>query len=202
MLERHNEAVWPGQLLVAAIGLAFLALLRRSTARPLLLAAILAAAWAWVGWAFLWKRYASVNWAVTYILPLFFVEAVLFAWFGIVRRRLTFRFRSYVPGLAATALLILGVAVYPLIAALLGRPWQQAEMFGMTPDPTAVTTLGVILLTGGAQRLVLAIAPLLWCILSGATLWALGSPEAWLLLLVVLIFLAALILPRRPATQL
>ena len=36
--------------------------------------------------------------------------------------------------------------LYPLIAPALERPWTQSETFGITPDPTAIATLGILLL--------------------------------------------------------
>lgn len=59
----------------------------------------------------------------------------------------TSRRRDRVPRLAGLALTALGVPLYPLIGPLVGRDWSQAEVFGIHPDPTAVATLGVALLT-------------------------------------------------------
>lgn len=63
-------------------------------------------------------------------------------------------------------------------------PLAQAEIFGIAPDPTALGTLGLLVLAEGAPRTrrALLVAPLLWCLLSGATLLAMGSPEAWIML--------------------
>jgi len=63
---------------------------------------------------------------------------------------------------------------------LLGRPAAQAAFFGVTPDPTAIATLGLLLLMQGGGRAVLWPIPLAWCAISGATLWAMNAPEALL----------------------
>ncbi|WP_420799541.1 DUF6064 family protein [Noviherbaspirillum sedimenti] len=52
------------------------------------------------------------------------------------------------------------------------------EMFGLAPDPTAVATLGLLLCTSRVPWLLLAL-PLLWCAISGATLFTMGAPDAW-----------------------
>ena len=88
----------------------------------------------------------------------------------------------------ALGVVAFAIGVMPLIAPLAGRSWVQAEVFGVAPDPTAIATLGVLLAAERPLWGLLAI-PLLWCALSGATLWAMGSPETLTQLLVSLLVL-------------
>ncbi|MGH7579803.1 MAG: DUF6064 family protein [Gemmatimonadales bacterium] len=180
MIERHNEAVWPVQLATGGLGLAVAALLRRpSPRRGRAVSAVLAALWIWVAWSFVWQRYATINWAATYLVWLFVLEAVLLLWLGVARRGLVFAPRSGVRGWLGMALLLLGLPAYPVIAPLLGRGWHQAEVFGIVPDPTAVATLGLLLLAEGPHRWMVMVPPAIWCLVAGATLYAMGSAEAW-----------------------
>ncbi len=184
LFERHNAAVWPVHVLTLGTGLVIAGLLRWPTAgQGRLLSAALGVLWAWVGWAFLWQRYATINWAAIYLVPLFAVEVLLLVWVGLIRGRLSMAVRRDGAGIVGLALFILGLALYPALAPLLGRGWQQAEVFGVAPDPTAIATLGLLLLVVGRPRWELLAAPVLWCMISGATLWAMGSPEAGVLLL-------------------
>ena len=176
MLERHNEAVWPAQLLALGLGLGILWLLRdqgRSQGR--VIAGLLALLWGWVGWSFLWTRYATINWAASWFAGLFALEALLLVWIGGVRGRLAFRLPGDVVGAIGGALVVLSLLLYPGLAPLLGRPWQQSEVFGILPDPTAIGTLGLLLLAEGRRRWALLAVPMLWCAIAGATLWALAS---------------------------
>ncbi|MNC51971.1 hypothetical protein D3C75_1012900 [compost metagenome] len=66
---------------------------------------------------------------------------------------------------------------FPLLGPLLGRSWTQAEVFGMAPDPTALATLGVLLLAGGRPAWGLWPLPVAWCLVSGTTLWAMEAPD-------------------------
>ena len=75
------------------------------------------------------------------------------------------------------ALLFYALAIHPLIAPLTGRPITQAEIFGLAPDPTAIATLG-ILLAANRPLLHLFAIPVLWCLVTGLTLWTMESPEA------------------------
>ncbi|MEM9591450.1 MAG: DUF6064 family protein, partial [Pseudomonadota bacterium] len=70
----------------------------------------------------------------------------------------------------------------------IGRAWSGVELFGLAPDPTVVGTLGV-LLAADRIRWELLVIPVLWCAISGATLWIMESPEALLMPLAGLLIL-------------
>jgi hypothetical protein len=74
-------------------------------------------------------------------------------------------------------MLLFGLLVQPVIGRMLGRPWTQAEVFGIAPDPTAIATLGVLVVNERIAWWLLPI-PLVWCTISAATLWTMGSPDA------------------------
>jgi hypothetical protein len=198
IIERHNDAVWPAQLLTLGLGVLIAGLLRaRSRWQGRLVAGILGLLWAWVAWAFVWSRYATINWAATYLVGLFAVEVALLVWLGVIRGGLRFHMRADATGIVGGALFLLGLVGYTLFAPLVGRGWAQAEVFGIAPDPTVAATLGVMLLVEGAPRWGLLVAPVLWCLVAGATLVAMGSPEAWLVSAALLAVAAAIATGRR-----
>ncbi len=179
LFELHNAAIWPGQVAAMALGLALLILL--GTAAPWrgrAISALLAGCWLWVAWGFLFKRYATINWAATYMAAAFAVEALLLVLVGVVGDRLRFGERG--AGRAGLVLLLFALLVQPLAAPLSGRPWSQVELFGVAPDPTALTTLGALLAAERMRWDLLAI-PLAWCAVSGATLWTMAAPDAWVM---------------------
>ena len=185
LIERYNEAVWPGQLATVALGVVILWLLYRpAPERRRIIGGIVAVLWAVVAGTFLWMRYATINWAATYFAGMFAVEAVLLV-------RLTFRARRDFAGRLGVGLFVFSLAVYPLLAPLLGRGWRQSEIFGVAPDPTVLATLGLLLMTEGPPRWWTLVVPLVWCLVSGATLWAMGSPEVWILELAAILALGA-----------
>jgi hypothetical protein len=175
MFELHNQAWWPLPLLTLAAGVAALALAifqPRHHARWIAL--ILAILWAWIAWSFFWQRYAEINWAAAYVAPAFALQAVLLLAIGTWRDRLRFD-RCGVVGAAGIAIIALAILGYPLLAPAFGRPWMAAEVFGLAPDPTAIGTLGFLLLARGRWALALLPIPLLWCLASGVTLLALAE---------------------------
>jgi hypothetical protein len=177
LFELFNADVWPLQVVTLAAGFAILFLTLRSSAwSGRIVAAILAALWLLVAWAFLLARYDPINFAARYFAIEFALQAALLFWAGVIRDRL----RPNTGTIATTigiALLAYALVIHPLIAPLSGRPWMQTEIFGLAPDPTVIATLGV-LAAAARPNWPLLVLPLLWCIVSGLTLWAMESPEA------------------------
>ncbi|MDP1644090.1 MAG: DUF6064 family protein [Thiobacillus sp.] len=178
LFELYNIELWPLQILTLALGAAVLALWRRGGDRAgRAIAAILAVCWLWVAWGFHWQRYASINWAANYFALAFIVEALLLLWAGAVWGRLTPAPATRLQQRAGLGLFLFALLMLPLMGPLLGRSWTQAEVFGMAPDPTALATLDVLLLAGARPVWGLFPIPVAWCLISGATLWAMEAPD-------------------------
>jgi Family of unknown function (DUF6064) len=178
LFELYNLEWWPLQILALALGAAvFVLLLRGGERAGRAIALILALCWLWVAWAFHWQRYASINLAASYFAWAFVVQALLLLWSGVVRGRLTPAAVGRLQQRAGLALILFAILIFPLIGPLLGRSWTQAEVFGMAPDPTALATLGVLLLAGSRPAWALFPVPVAWCLISGATLWAMDAPD-------------------------
>jgi uncharacterized protein DUF6064 len=176
LLELHNETMWPAQVLTLGLGLMVLLLILRSTpSASRWTAAILGALWIWVSWSFLWERYATINWAMTYVAPVFAAQGLFLIWFGAIRARLELAQARNFAWWGAIALLAVTVTLYPILAPLMGRPWRAAEIFGIVADPTAVATLAFLALVGRGSWLM--IIPAVWCLLSSETLWLLQADD-------------------------
>ena len=192
LIERYNGAVWPGHIVTLGLGLVIVGLLHRPTPRQgRIVSAILAVLWSWVAWAFVWRRYATINWAAIFLVWLFAIEVLLLVWIGVFRGGLSFRRRRDAEGILGVVLFGLSLSIYPMLAPVLGRGWRQAEVFGAAPDPTVIATLGLLLLAEGPPRWGLLAMPVVWGVVSGATLWAMGSPEAWILLFAAVLVVGA-----------
>jgi Family of unknown function (DUF6064) len=177
MFELHNAALWPLHIVTLAAGLIILLLIARRPGMGRWVSLILAMLWIFVGWSFLWNRYATINWAAVYVAPAFFVEGALLL-VASVLDDLAFGRRRPAGWIGY---LILGFALVgqPLLAPLQGRGWASSEVLGIAPDPTVMATLGVLLLARGRLLPWLLPIPALWCLLSGMTLQTMGEPQAW-----------------------
>lgn len=184
LFERYNDALWPLHAVALALGVVVLVLLRRRDVRAGWgIAAILAVVWAWIGWSFHWQHYASINLAAGAFALAFALQAILM----LVWLRPPAEPAAPLQQHAALALLVVALA-YPLLTAIVGRPWLQAEVFGMAPDPTALATLAVLL--HGRGKWWLYLIPLAWCFVSGATLWAMGRSDFFVVPLAALLGVA------------
>ena len=178
-IELYNLAIWPAQLAGAAIGLAILALIvGRRGRREQIVAALLAACWLWIAWAFHYQRYAQINWAAPWFAAAFAIQALLLVATGVLARRIVLQPSGGCKFWIAISLVAITVVGYPLLARLAGRPWTTAETFGVTADPTAIATVAALGLGRGRIRWALLVIPLLWAMVSAATLWAMDAPEA------------------------
>jgi hypothetical protein len=60
------------------------------------------------------------------------------------------------------------------------------------PDPTAILTLGLLLIARRAHWS-LYVVPVLWCLASGVTLWTMKAPDAFVPLLAAVVAAAAVV---------
>lgn len=78
LMELYNRPLWPLQLLTLAVGGgAFWLAKQRQPAADCGLMLLLAVAWLWVGWAFHWQRYASINLLAPYAGAAFALQGLL-----------------------------------------------------------------------------------------------------------------------------
>jgi len=178
LFELYNADLWPAHLLALVLGSSPLLLFFRHSdrARPWIVA-LLASGWVSVAWLYFWTRYASIHLAAGYFALAFVIESLLLLGMG-------WSHGSFIPARAARwrqrtglGIFLFALGLYPVLGMALGRNWTQAEVIGLAPDPTALATLGILLLTGTRPFWVLAPIPVLWCLISGATLWAMASPD-------------------------
>lgn len=185
LVELYNAAIWPLQIAMLLAGVATVALLfSRARWRGRAIAAILAACWLWIAWAFHWQRYATINWAAPYFAALFALQAALLVWMGVVRDGFSFGSTS-AKARSGVALFVFALIAQPLVGLAAGRTPSQVEIFGAAPDPTAVATIGALLAVK-AHRITLLI-PLLWCVASSVLWSAMSTADAFVLALAALV---------------
>lgn len=178
LLGQYNGAIWPAQIVAGLLGLGALILAcRPAKGSGRAVAAILAAAWLWVAIVFHWTYFATISFVAPVAAACFAIQAAALLWCGVFRGGLAFRFRRDLAGWCGLGLGLFALTVHPLLGGLAGRPWQGAEWFGVAPGPTAICTIGVLLLVDGRRPLGLMVMPLLWSFAAGAAAWALGMPE-------------------------
>ncbi|HVE89430.1 MAG TPA: DUF6064 family protein [Burkholderiaceae bacterium] len=199
LFELYNAEIWPLQIIALSAGVTILVLAR---SRPAwggrMIAALLAVCWLWVAWAFHWQRYATINWAANYFAAGFAMEALILIWIGVVRDRLQFDFTGSAMARIGAAMFAFALIIQPSIGLLFGREWRQIEVFGIAPDATVIATLGLLLAASRVRWIALPI-PLLWCLLSGTTLWSMNAADAFILPIAAIV--VSLLAFRRSAAR-
>jgi uncharacterized protein DUF6064 len=178
LFEQYNRAIWPAQIVAYVLALAALALAARPVAGAgRTIAAILALAWAWNGAVYHLMFFATINFWADIFGGFFLIQALLLLWTGVIRGRMEFRLGNDTPSWVGAALVLFALAIYPLLGWLLGHAWPRAPMFGVTPCPMTIFTMGMLLLAAGRAPLHLVAIPVLWSLIGGTAAWFLGVTE-------------------------
>jgi len=72
--------------------------------------------------------------------------------------------------------------VYPLLGQLFMHGYPAMPMFGITPFPVTIFTLGLFLLTTEPIPRRLLVIPVVWSLIGGQAAFRLGMTQDWLLL--------------------
>lgn len=181
LFELQNRAVWPAQIAVLLASVAAMAIaVRDGPLAGRLISAILAGFWLTCAWSFHLERYAPINLAAPVFAAGFAVQALLLGWMGVARGRIVVA-GSSLRRLLALSVLLVALAGWPLLAPISGRPWLQAELVGLAPDPTAAATFALVLLDARRSTWALLAVPIAWTSVSTATLWTMGAHQAFVL---------------------
>ncbi|MGB0086485.1 MAG: DUF6064 family protein [Rhodomicrobiaceae bacterium] len=181
----YNDAIWPAQILAYCLGIAALLLVLRGgrgRGADSFIAGSLAAMWVWTGIFYHWGFFARVNDAAYGFGALFLLQGAGLAYAGVMRGRLRFRFRWNGAAWTGLGFVLYAMAIYPILGVLTGHRYPDAPVFGVTPCPVTIFTLGMVLIAARPVPPWLMIIPLLWSLIGGSAAFLLDMPQDWLLL--------------------
>jgi uncharacterized protein DUF6064 len=182
VFKAYNNAIWPAQIGAYLLGgLAVIFLFIESNRSDRIIAVILATMWAWTGLVYHLVFFAAINRAAYAFGAMYIVEAGALAYAGI-RDRISFGFRSDAIGWVALTLMVYAAVLYPLIGVVAGASPFELPMFGVTPCPLTIFTLGLLLLTRSPPDFLLLLVPVLWSLIGGSAAILLRVPQDWPLL--------------------
>lgn len=180
----YNDAVWPLQLVAYLLGFFLVALVVRGAAMGgRAIGAGLAAMWAWTGLVYHGAYFSEINKAALAFEVLFVIQAGLLLYLGVVRDRLALTTPTAPSIRLGWFLVIFAAVVYPMIGIWTGHAYPEMPMFGITPCPLTIFTLGLLLLTGARASQRLLVIPIAWSLIGGSAAFLLGVPQDWGLLL-------------------
>lgn len=181
LFERQNLTLWPLGHVAALAGAAMIIIAltehRRNVSRGRLVSLTVVVALISVACGYFWILFQPINFAARYYAIGFGLEALVVLYFGVIKGSLFSGNVSGIPRVLGLGLVTWGLALKPWLDYLGGRHLAGLEFFGIAPDPTAVTLIGLLLATtqtsGMHAAKLLLVLPALWCLISGLTLWGL-----------------------------
>lgn len=176
LIELYNLAIWPLQSIAILLSFTLLYLsIKRPNHHGKIISVILVLCWLWVAWVFHWQRFSTIHWVASYFAIAYVIQSALLLWFGVIKNQFQIHPTDSAQRIVGLVLLCFALLIQPFIMLLAGHSWKQAELFGITPDSTIIVTIALLLLTDLRSTGWLLVIPLLWCFVSGATLYVLQS---------------------------
>lgn len=177
MIEHYNATFGPIRVVAVVLGISTIvlgAVGEKYSSR--ISAGILAFYWIWVGIFFNGLFFSRLYALAIAFAALFLIQGLLFVYAGIIRNSLSFSFKPTAYGVVGAIFIFYGIAGYPLIEYMLLRGGQRLLSFGITPCPTTVFTLGMLLWSKGKMPKYVLIIPFVYSV-SGIIPILLGITE-------------------------
>ena len=160
----YNLAVWPMQIVLYLLALFTLYLaIEKKTYSDLTINLILAFFWLWMGIMYHLTFFSAIN-NSAYLFGFFYtLQAVLFLFFGVNEKKISFKYKSDSYGFIGTFLIVYALIIYPIIGYSLGHIYPESPTFGV-PCPTTIFTFGILLWTDSKLPKGILVIPFLWSI--------------------------------------
>lgn len=167
LYELANQALWPLQipLVFSAILAMWLTRSKHEYARHIILL-WLVIIWLFVGLWFVNGFYSQINTLAKPLSYLFLIESFLLALSAVLTRRDSRYAAANWLTFSGWFLLIYAYFVHPLSGLIGGRVFIGLEFVGVAPDPTALATIGYLMLLRPKAYWLLMLIPLIWIVLT------------------------------------
>jgi len=174
----YNAAIWPAQIIaygLAACGLSAVAL--RSRRGWAFLFVALAAMWLFTGVAYHLIFFATINPIAKAFAALFAIEACILLAFA---KSAGVETASRGQRICGGAMIAYAALIYPALGLWLDG-YPDVPLFGVTPCPVTIFTIGTLLLEKRPPWQPLVI-PVVWSLVGGSAAFLLGIVQDWVLL--------------------
>ena len=180
VFRRYNEAVWPAQIGLIAVGLfvafaAYRANARRSCRWAQVAIVLLAALWLWSGIVYHRMFFASITPAGKVFGSLFIAQAGLLL-ISLFANGSTFQPTSRTNGIVSFALIGYALLLYQMLGLALGQRYPAMPTFG-APCPTTIFTFGVFCLLPASIPRFAIVVPVLWTLIASYAAFGFGVHE-------------------------
>lgn len=165
VFKEYNNNIWPLQIILFLLGAIIIYLvIRRKSFSNKVISSVLAFFWLWMGIVYHLVYFSVINKAAFGFGLIFIVEGILLIYYGVIKSKLSFQFRTDVSGLIGAILLLYALIIYPILGFALGHVYPSAPTFGL-PCPTTIFTLSLFLFTDKKIPLALIVIPVIWSVI-------------------------------------
>ena len=179
----YNSAIWPIQIAAYLLGgVAVSILLLKPRQGDQVISGILAAMWLWTGIGYHGLWFSAINQGAYLFAALFILQGCYLLYAGVHRGEICFGWRPSLAAWLGAAFASYAAIVYPLIGVAVGHHYPELPMFGVTPCPVTIFTLGLLLLTVRPVPRWLLVVPFVWSLIGGSAAVLLNVQQDWLLL--------------------
>lgn len=178
VFEAYNQAIWPAQIVAYVLGIiCVIFTFKQSRYAHKIISGILAIFWLWMGGMYHIVYFSSINKPAYLFGVLFIVEGLLLFWFGVLARRLFFRFQGNASAFVGSVLVVYGMVIYPLLGYYWGHAYPKAPIFGVAPCPTTIFTFGLFLWSDRKIPFIVIVIPFIWSLIGFTAALFLGIKE-------------------------
>ncbi|MFW9935265.1 MAG: DUF6064 family protein [Candidatus Thorarchaeota archaeon] len=151
----YNSTYWLITVLTVVFGvLAVILVVRKTSYSDRAISLILAILWLWVGLVFGFIVFGPWT-PIAFGIPIpgfgyffgitFTLQGILLLYYGVYRKSLSFKFETDPLGLLGLLLIIYAVLFYGLVGLATGYPFPFYPLFGTSPCPVTIFTIGLFL---------------------------------------------------------
>lgn len=201
VFRNYNESIFPIQVLLYLLGqlVIFLAI-KPGFKSDRIINGILAFLWLWMGIVYHLIFFTTINKGAFVFGAAFIGQGILFMMLGVLKDRLTFKFRFDRYGITGIILIIFALIVYPMIGYVLDHRYPWSPTFGL-PCPTTIFTFGLLMFTDKKCPVAILVIPFIWSIIGFTAAFHFGIVEDTGLLVSGLLSLSMLIFRYRNLTM-
>ncbi len=173
----YNQSIWPLQIFFILLAVICVILIfRNSVYTNVIVPAILAFFWLWMGVIYHIIYFSKINPAAYLFGALFILESILLLHYGNIRKEIKLFYNKDIYSYSGIVIIIFALAIYPLIGYFFGHIYPASPTFGL-PCPTTIFTLGILLFNKGKLPVGLIIIPLIWSLIGFTAALKLGIYE-------------------------
>ena len=164
VFEQYNLEIFPGQIVIALLGLLGLLLLHsKASIKDRYIGVFLGLLWIWTGLIYHIAFFSAINDAAYFFGDLFIVQGLLVL-YNSFKGRLHFSLEPDKKGFTGYFFILFGLIIYPLIGLIFQGSYSNIISLGL-PCPSVIFTLGFLILTKDHLPKYLLIIPSLWALI-------------------------------------